>query len=1075
MQIGADRERQILNHYHIASLYPERWPLQDNESSDDEEEARPNGAAPTRQISTLSMNSRSSYSKYKNIDRHASVRSAATDSESLVQQDEPDALGMAPSVATQLKRRGIPVDQSDKLRNRFMLSSTSFNPASFLATVHQDASLDDLLRGLDYLSQSIEQKSASLKVLVESNFEKFVKAKATIDNVYIEMRTQGGEAETLQQQEPRSTRRLSKNQSHFRTSSGRHSSGMSKPLAETEKRKNALTKESEYGVLGIKAPLTEVAIRSEEVWGPAFGGKDKEETLTSAVSSLEQYRDIFELGGNLRESVRKNDYDNIVDAYKRAQKHANTARNMADIAKARDGGLSDANAQQIIVTAKMWHDVDGQIIQYKRDVAKRLRDSHERRSSAVSDETDKEEHMQLIGVLIQLGVDESPIPNWLHGRGVYLKDKIARTFERSRIEIEVQRCRLARNTKADGQTLATYLQSIANVNALRPSRDANKDIDAPAIVAFWEKVYSSVAALLSVDSGILGEVAEYWETLQSFIDNKAQKVFSHAVIAAGQDQLELKPDEVQRLRAEALDLITNIRENLLSFFSDPPVDDIRDLYSPIPPTPRTPESNAALTPSLKKSFTFDLNNIPPPSPKRGDPWEKFAFWAPQANSLSGSLYLNRILGLVGVGASEMAALSVVKQSRGEDALKLFVATVRERCVQAVCSAWASDAEHCKNLETWVRHPDRRDLTRMPSYFSAFEEKVLQNTQKIAYISEARSARGGAEIIAPPSAKLLQALRGTFVTNLYKALSGMVENAENPKKNVLGGADPDGVTVSKSAAVDGGGVSVALDSDNRVRNVGFLEWVFSLTLPQNIRILLTLSNLAHLRIEIIPQLISQFETNFSVKLTDESKTIRDILGQIDARLFQSYVGPTVEQLKQLISEGIASPDWEPTVPRPTDARPYVNNVLLKLVLVHSEITATATTLTNQVLSHMLEQSSQALLEAFKKRPKYTLAALIQATLDVEFIAQTLNNYTTDKAGEIQSQIYSALDERTDNDARARLQGELPGMRTVLKKLRESTKGEFGCFKKERRGRSGDKPSNDRSVTSKIETSTSASAV
>ena len=77
--------------------------------------------------------------------------------------------------------------------------------------------------------------------------------------------------------------------------------------------------------------------------------------------------------------------------------------------------------------------------------------------------------------------------------------------------------------------------------------------------------------------------------------------------------------------------------------------------------------------------------------------------------------------------------------------------------------------------------------------------------------------------------------------------------------------------------------------------------------------------------------------------------------------------------------------------------------------------------------------------------------MQATLDVEFMAQTLNTFTTDRAGEIQSQIYLALDERTDNEARARLQGELPEMRAILKKLREGTKGEFGCFKKERRGR------------------------
>ena len=77
--------------------------------------------------------------------------------------------------------------------------------------------------------------------------------------------------------------------------------------------------------------------------------------------------------------------------------------------------------------------------------------------------------------------------------------------------------------------------------------------------------------------------------------------------------------------------------------------------------------------------------------------------------------------------------------------------------------------------------------------------------------------------------------------------------------------------------------------------------------------------------------------------------------------------------------------------------------------------------------------------------------MQATLDVEFLAQTLSQYTTERAGEIQSQIYLALDERTDDEARKRLQGELPGMRGVLKRLREGTRGEFGCFKRERRGR------------------------
>ena len=823
MPIDVERERQLLQHYHLPHLYPDTWPHQGNESSDDEdeEEEQTNGNTPVRHPSKLSINSRSSLSKYRNIDRHASIRSGNTDSESLVQHDEPDPLGRARSVAVELKRRGVPVEENLKLRNRFMLSSTSFSPLLFLSQVHQDASTEDLLRGLDFLSQSIEQKSASLKVLVESNFEKFVKAKATIDNVYTEMRTQGSEPELQQPpsgggRRPHS-RHTSRGQTHFRNTSGPFSP-TNKPLP-SDKKKNALTKESEYGVQGIKAPLVEVAIKAEEVWGPALGGREKEETVKAVLSTLEQNREIFKLSGSLRESIRKSDYDNIVEAHKQARKYADRARNVAETARANGMRLDDAEAQQIIVTAKMWHDVYEQIETFKRDIWRKLKTSHGRRPVAVTDETDKEEHMELIGILMQLGVDENPIWEWLHSRYAYLKDKTARSFERSRIEIEIQRRKLGANEKTDVQVLAKHLRSVANTGSFRLGKDTDKEMDTPLVLAFWERVQTSITSLLSSQNGILGEVIEYWEAAQSFIDNKAQKAFPNAVYSAGSEHLELDPDEVQNLRSGAVELVNIIRENVFAFFSDPPVEDLSDLYSPIPHTPKTPESAGnSLTPSVKKTFSFDPNSVPPPSPKRGDAWEKFAFWPPQANSLSGSLYLSRILAVVGTAASEMASLTVVKQARAGETLKTLVGAVRERCVQAVCAAWNSDAERCKVLETWTRSPDRRDLTTMPASFSAFEEKVLANTQKIAYISD---AKGSADVVVPPPAKLLQALRGAFVTSLYKALSGMVENAEKMKKDGLVDTDPDGVTTAKSATGGEASVTIAVNANNRVSCTAYL--------------------------------------------------------------------------------------------------------------------------------------------------------------------------------------------------------------------------------------------------------------
>lgn len=213
-------------------------------------------------------------------------------------------------------------------------------------------------------------------------------------------------------------------------------------------------------------------------------------------------------------------------------------------------------------------------------------------------------------------------------------------------------------------------------------------------------------------------------------------------------------------------------------------------------------------------------------------------------------------------------------------------------------------------------------------------------------------------------------------------------------------------------------------------------------------LLTLSNLLALRVDMIPNLTTQFENAFSVKLTDETKTIRDVLTQIDERLFRSYTRPIVENLRTIIRNGILGPDWAPK-DKPSEVKPYVYSALLSLVLVHTQVSTTAWSLTYQILTYLLEQMTLCLLEAFKARGSYTLAELMQATLDIEFVAQTLTQYTTEKAGETQSAIYQELDRGTDDKARRDLQAELPAMRGVLKSLRESSRSEFLCFRKTKR--------------------------
>ena len=93
----------------------------------------------------------------------------------------------------------------------------------------------------------------------------------------------------------------------------------------------------------------------------------------------------------------------------------------------------------------------------------------------------------------------------------------------------------------------------------------------------------------------------------------------------------------------------------------------------------------------------------------------------------------------------------------------------------------------------------------------------------------------------------------------------------------------------------------------------------------------------------------------------------------------------------------------------------------------------------------------MLESFTKRlntslaeagQAFSLPALLQATLDVEFVTQILGSqYTTNKAQEYQRTVYQVLDKGSNDEARSGLQGELATVRNILQKERKATKSEL----------------------------------
>jgi exocyst complex component 2 len=581
----------------------------------------------------------------------------------------------------------------------------------------------------------------------------------------------------------------------------------------TDKRKNALIKESEYGVQPIKAPLQELAAKAEEVWGPALGGREKEDSLKAVLACMEKNRPLFEIGASIRDSIKRKDNEALVEDYVKARRYADDAKNLVDTAVQRGMPLSDAQVHQVIVTARMWTDVDEQIETFKRDVWRKLAGTHFSKTAA-AEESKPEEHIELISILLELGVDTNPIDVWLISRYDFLKQKIEATFERSKVEIEILRRRLSNGEKRTVRQLAASLRSASGDGRVSNTNS----IDSPKIIEVWEHIYALMVALLSTQGGILGEVIEFWETSQAFIDGRAQRTLPTGINGASRKHHRLSVDGVKHLTSGAMELVTRMQQELDSFFLDDPPLDLSLLLSPIPETPDTPKTpkTATLTPLMDSRFRFDPNDVPPPSPRDGQSWEKYAFWPPQANSLSGAHYLSKILVLVGSAACEMASLSVVKDGdRSINQLKLLVNNIRERCLQATLAAWASDSANCRLLEDWTRSPERPDLTNMPARFMNFEGFLLSNLQKVLYISEATRRSDSPEVIVPPSQKLLQMVRSQFSGSIYKALTCMVQNAEKPDIDEVWEGDVDGLVILDNGLATKG-TTRSLDATNKVR-------------------------------------------------------------------------------------------------------------------------------------------------------------------------------------------------------------------------------------------------------------------
>ena len=218
-----------------------------------------------------------------------------------------------------------------------------------------------------------------------------------------------------------------------------------------------------------------------------------------------------------------------------------------------------------------------------------------------------------------------------------------------------------------------------------------------------------------------------------------------------------------------------------------------------------------------------------------------------------------------------------------------------------------------------------------------------------------------------------------------------------------------------------------------------------------RILLSVSNLTQLRTHVISAWIKQFEDAYHVSLTLERQELLDVCLRLDNELLSDSVRRKGEDIRDIIRRGILEEgiQWN-NCPHPTGVNPFVYQALLRLVQVHAQIRATVPALVSRVITALVEIMADAILHAYSQILAFNTGGMLQATLEIEFVHQTMAYHVSPKAESTLKAVYETISQRYSSSVSAQktnsLQKELESVKHTLITSRKATALAFLCFRR-----------------------------
>ncbi|KAF0492794.1 exocyst complex component Sec5-domain-containing protein [Gigaspora margarita] len=420
---------------------------------------------------------------------------------------------------------------------------------------------------------------------------------------------------------------------------------------------------------------------------------------------------------------------------------------------------------------------------------------------------------------------------------------------------------------------------------------------------------------------------------------------------------------------------------------------------------------------LYASLLSEFFILPPISSNQVRDQETLSFIPSQSDSVTTCYFLTKILNGISECVNDINSINMA--SDVSNALQILMEQTRWKFVEIICDAWNSDAKIFYALEDWSLDQDNREITNFLRNFHIFHKYNSRSAYKIAslgYVSDEDDNKS-----SRISDAFLQKIKSAFLDSLYAYLDGLVHLVFSDY-TPLESCDKEPTEMFQRSRID----PKQIDS----------------------RILLTISNLSNLKQFMIPRIVSQFEAAYKCSLVDDTKTLNDVINQLDKILFDDYLKRQTQKIRNIVVNGILSGDvdWY-NISKPTEVHSFVFEALLSLVIVHAQVSDVAKPLINRTLTALLESMAQDCLEAFQKVEKFGMGGMLQATLEIEFMHQTLSQYVSKKAQETLQLIYTTIEQLYDTtQASNDLESELSSVKQLLVDSRKSTSLQFLCFKK-----------------------------